>query len=110
MSKPIYVLEYDFEVWGKKYGRPHEKIEAPGNTTEFFDMKEALRTYTGMVRLFDPLIENYTIADRNDKIWKDYEYNENVPDYVCAKVKLSLSTDGGVVPMATYERDAFRRD
>ena len=109
-KKPIYVLEYDFEVWGKKHGQPHEKILESGDTLELTDMKEAIELYADTALRHYCLIDRYTKAGEDDEAWKQYETGGDVPDLACAKVKLSLSTDGGVVTMATYEASAFRRD
>ena len=109
-KKPIYVLEYDFEIWGTKQGHHHEKILGSGDTLELTDMKEAIELYADVALRHYCLIDRLTKAEKDDEEWKQYEKDGDIPDLACAKVRLSLSTDGGIVPMATYEASAFRRD
>lgn len=111
MSKPIYVLEYDFEVWGNKGGNhPYEKISCDGNTREFSNMKQAISSFLSIENVYRETMDTYIKSERDDFSWTFYERDGDIPDLACAKVKLSLSTDGGVVPMAIYEASAFRRD
>lgn len=110
-KKQIYVLEYEFEIWGNKGGsQPHERLLGSGDTFELTGTKEAIDLYMDVVLRHHILIDRYTKAEKDDEAWKQYETDGDIPDLACAEVKLSLSTDGGVVTMATYEASAFRRD